>query len=77
MREKRKDSVEKVSRGKNDGQFIGIGERISKRFGRVIMICCIVLGVITSVLSYISSISAVSETINNTSDVAADRKSVV
>ena len=30
MREKRKDSVEKVSRGKNDGQFIGIGERISK-----------------------------------------------
>lgn len=72
MREKRKDSVEKVSRGKNDGQFIGIGERISKRFGRVIMICCIVLGVITSVLSYISSISAVSETINNTSDVAAN-----
>ncbi len=72
MREKRKDSVEKVSRGKNDGQFIGIGERISKRFGRVIMICCIVLGVIASVLSYISSISAVSETINNTSDVAAN-----
>ena len=36
------------------------------------MICCIVLGVITSVLSYISSISAVSETINNTSDVAAN-----
>ncbi len=72
MREKRKDSVEKASRGKNDGQFIGIGERISKRFGRVIMICCIVLGVITSVLSYISSISAVSETINNTSDVAAN-----
>ena len=72
MREKRKDSVEKVSCGKNDGQFIGIGERISKRFGRVIMICCIVLGVITSVLSYISSISAVSETINNTSDVAAN-----
>ena len=64
--------MEKVSRGKNDGQFIGIGERISKRFGRVIMICCIVLGVITSVLSYISSISAVSETINNTSDVAAN-----
>ncbi len=35
------------------------------------MICCIVLGVITSVLSYISSINAVSATINNTSDVAA------
>lgn len=75
MERKKDDSAEKVSRvkkDKNDGQFIGIGEKISKRFGRVIMICCIVLGVITSVLSYISSISAVSETINNTSDVAAN-----
>lgn len=36
------------------------------------MLCCIILGVVTSVLSYISSISAVSETINNTSSVAAD-----
>lgn len=75
MERKKDDSAEKVSRvkkDKNDGQFIGIGEKISKRFGRVIMICCIVLGVITSVLSYISSISAVSEAINNTSDVAAN-----
>lgn len=72
MRGKKEDGAEKVSRGKNDGRFIGIGEKISKRFGRVIMICCIVLGVITSVLSYFSSISAVSETINNTSDVAAN-----
>lgn len=75
MERKKDDSAEKVSRvkkDKNDGRFIGIGEKISKRFGRVIMICCIVLGVITSVLSYISSISAVSETINNTSDVAAN-----
>ncbi len=75
MERKKDDSAEKISRvkkDKNDGQFIGIGEKISKRFGRVIMICCIVLGVITSVLSYISSISAVSETINNTSDVAAN-----
>ena len=36
------------------------------------MICCIVLGVVASILSYISSVSAISETINNTSDVAAD-----
>lgn len=72
MREKKGDGAEKVSRAKNDVRFVGIGEKISKRFGRVIMICCIVLGVITSVLSYISSISAVSETINNTSDVAAN-----
>lgn len=75
MQRKKADSTEKDPRGKknkNEGQFIGIGEKISKRFGRVIMVCCIVLGAVTSVLSYISSISAVSETINNTSDVAAD-----
>lgn len=75
MERKKEDSAERASRGKrdkNEGRFIGIGEKISKRFGRVIMICCIVLGAMTSVLSYLSSISAVSETINNTSDVAAD-----
>lgn len=59
-------------KGKEDGRFIGIGEKISKRFGRVIMFSCIILGTAASVLSYISSISAVSETINNTSDVAAN-----
>ncbi|MCM1183830.1 MAG: methyl-accepting chemotaxis protein [Roseburia sp.] len=56
---------------KNNNQFVSIEKKISRRFGQVIMLCCIVLGVITSILSYISSISAVSETINNTSDVAA------
>lgn len=74
MQKEKGERAEKVSRRKrekDDGQFIGIGEKISKRFGRVIMLCCIVLGVLTSVLSYISSVSAVSETINNTSDVAA------
>lgn len=55
----------------NNNQFTGIEKKISRRFGQIIMLCCIILGVITSVLSYISSISAVSETINNTSDVAA------
>lgn len=71
---KRKDRGMKKSirkKEKDEGRFIGIGEKISKRFGRVIMLCCIILGVVTSVLSYISSINAVSETINNTSDVAA------
>ncbi len=75
MQGKKEDRAEKVSRGKkgkDDGRFIGIGEKISKRFGRVIMLCCIVLGVVTSVLSYFSSISAVSETINDTSSVAAN-----
>lgn len=55
----------------NNNQFTSIEKKISRRFGQIIMLCCIILGVITSVLSYISSISAVSETINNTSDVAA------
>lgn len=74
--EKRKgDSVEKVSKGKKgkeDGRFIGIGEKIAKRFGQVIMLCCIIIGVAASILNYISSVSAVSKTINNTSDVAAN-----
>lgn len=67
--------MEKFVKGKkrkDDGAFISIAEKISKRFGQVVMLCCIILGVVTSILSYISSISAVSETINNTSDVAAN-----
>lgn len=71
-KEERAEKLLMGKNGKDDGRFIGIGEKISRRFGRVIMICCIVLGVITSVLSYFSSISAVSETINNTSEVAAN-----
>ncbi len=58
--------------GKKEGDFVSIEKKISARFAQTILICCIVLGVIASVLSYISSISAISETINNTSDVAAD-----
>ena len=61
-----------LKNGQQNEQFIGIEKKISKRFGQVVMLCCIILGVVTSVLSYISSISAVSETINNTSDVAAE-----
>lgn len=51
--------------------FISIEKKISKRFGQVIIICCIILGVVTACLSYNASISAVSETINDTSNVAA------
>lgn len=61
---------EKPVKEKNGG-FVSIEKKISKSFAQTIMLCCIVLGVITSILSYISSISAVSETINDTSDVAA------
>lgn len=75
MQKRKEDSAEKVSKkrkGKDDGRFIGIGEKISKRFGQVIMLCCIIIGVAASILNYISSVSAVSKTINNTSDVAAN-----
>lgn len=51
--------------------FVSIEKKISGKFGQMIIICCVVLGIIISVLSYISSISAVSKTIDNTSDVAA------
>lgn len=64
------DNIRKKS-GDNH-PFMGIEKKIARRFGQVIIISCIVLGVISSVLSYISSISAVSETINDASDIAAD-----
>lgn len=60
------DGSEKAREG-----FVSIEKKISSNFARTILVCCIVLGVITSILSYISSVNAVSETINNTSDVAA------
>lgn len=66
------NSQEKPVKGKQNGGFVSIEKKISSNFARTIMICCIVLGVITSILSYVSSINAVSETINNTSGVAAN-----
>lgn len=69
--EKSNTLTEKPEKGKQNGGFVSIEKKISSNFARTIMLCCIVLGVITSILSYASSISAVSETINNTSDVAA------
>ena len=71
-KKKKKGLLRKQGTGKNEGGFISIEKKISYRFGRTILICCIVLGVVASILSYISSVSAISETINNTSDVAAD-----
>lgn len=56
----------------NQKPFVSIDKKVSKHFGLTVMLCCIILGIVTSVLSYIASISAVSETINNTSDIAAD-----
>ena len=73
MRKRKENSVGEFLRGKKGkDSFVGIEKKISRRFGQVVMLCCIVLGVVTSVLSYISSISAVSETINDTSTVAAN-----
>ena len=71
MQQGSNNSKSDMSGGKQAGGFVSIEKKISVNFGRTIMICCIVLGVISSVLSYISSINAVSETINATSDVAA------
>lgn len=71
-KEKSKGVTGKKTKGKKDGGFVSIEKKISARFAQTILICCIVLGVITSILSYISSVSAVSKTINSTSDIAAD-----
>lgn len=72
MRQDKEKRKAKSSSGKKEGEFVGIEKKISSRFGRFIMICCIVLGVVTSVLSYISSISAISATINEASALAAN-----
>lgn len=72
MQEENSGGLSKESKEKEQGKgFVSIEKKISSNFARTIMICCIVLGVITSILSYISSVNAVSATINNTSDVAA------
>lgn len=68
----KKEDTGNTRNTKDGNSFISIEKKVSKRFGQVVSLCCIILGVITSVLSYISSISAVSETIDNTSGVAAN-----
>ncbi len=64
-------SQNKPGSGKQNGGFVSIEKKISRSFAQTVMVCCIVLGIITAILSYNSSINAVSSTINNTSDVAA------
>lgn len=64
-------SQNKPGIGKQNGGFVSIEKKISRSFAQTIMICCIVLGIITSILSYNSSINAITSTINNTSEVAA------
>lgn len=71
MQKENGDGTRKKAEG-NRAQFISIEKKISRRFVQVIVVSCIVLGVITSVLNYISSISAVSESINDASNIAAD-----
>lgn len=68
----KKEDTGNTRTAKDGNSFISIEKKVAKRFGQVVSLCCIILGVITSVLSYISSISAVSETIDNTSAVAAN-----
>ncbi len=66
------ENGDKIHGSKTELQFVGIEKKIAKRFGQIVSLCCIVLGIIASVLSYISSINAVTETIDNTSRVAAN-----
>lgn len=65
------NGIHKRIRNNQGENFVGIEKKISKRFAQMIVICCIILGIITSILNYVSSISAVSQTIDNTSNVAA------
>lgn len=67
-----KGEIEKKGQSEKSSQFVSIEKKISKRFAQTIMICCILLGAIASVLSYISSINAISNTMDSTSDIAAD-----
>lgn len=67
-----KGEIGKKGRSEKGSQFVSIEKKISKRFAQTIMICCILLGAIASVLSYISSINAISNTMDSTSDIAAD-----
>lgn len=72
MRKKKEDSAGKASGQNNSDGFVSIEKKISWRFGQVVMICCIVLGLTTSVLNYVSSVDAVTKSIDQTSDVAAN-----
>ena len=72
QKEKGKGLVTSAGTGKKGSGFISIEKRISKRVAQTILVSCIVLGLITSILSYFSSVSAVSKTINTTSDGDAD-----
>lgn len=72
MRKKKEDSAGKASGQNNSEGFVSIEKKISSRFGQVIMICCIVLGIIASVLNYVSSVDALTQALDQTSDVAAN-----
>lgn len=52
-------------------KFIGIEKKITYFILIMVVICNVLLGVLSAVLNYTSSISAINKTINETSDVAA------
>ncbi len=59
--EKNGDEKSKIANKGKDKKntFISIEKKISKRFAQVIILCCVVLGVVTSVLNYFSSVGAI------------------
>ncbi|MDD2971190.1 MAG: methyl-accepting chemotaxis protein [Lachnospiraceae bacterium] len=60
------------SRKRTKEEFVGIEKKIAYSFAAVVICCNLLLGTIVSYLSYTSSISAVEETIDETSVVAGD-----
>ena len=64
--------MKKADQAKDTQEFIGIEKKIAKRFGQVVILSCVILGLITGVLNYVSSINAIDKSIQNMSDIAAD-----
>lgn len=50
----KKEKKLKTQTTNRDRQFVSIEKRIAVRFGQIVSLCCIILGIITSVLNYIS-----------------------
>ncbi|PXV96152.1 methyl-accepting chemotaxis protein [Lachnotalea glycerini] len=55
-----------------NNDFVGLESQIVYFITTLVIVCCVLLGLVTSYLSYQSSIGAINKTIKETSDVAAD-----
>ncbi|NBI01893.1 methyl-accepting chemotaxis protein [bacterium C-53] len=64
--------MKRADQAKDAHEFIGIEKKIAKQFGQVVILSCVILGLITGALNYVSSINAIDKSIQNMSDIAAD-----